>query len=417
MLRVAAQAPVFGALRFVWRLLLGLLLVGLADSVDAQIEPEQASVATLAPHQGQPWFWLWGNRAPSMVDGRAFLFDDNGKMLGQLDTGLWFSSLLPAAKRNELFAVETYFSRGTRGTRSDVITVYDPQTLTAKREISIPAKRMNALGNTGLAVLSDDERFLLVLNYTPAQSVSIVDLDSNRFVSEVETPGCASLYSGGPRDFYAICGDGGFLHVRLGEQGQVLEQQRSAPLFDPLQDLLTTAASRIGDTWYFVSRENNVYAIQMNAAGIHLTQQWSLLSAAERKDNWRISGVNHTAAHVASGRLLVLMHQGKPETFQEPGTEVWVYDVATQQRLERISLKEQSIAIGVSQDATPRLYSVDFVVPLPYLFTAWIYLTQGQDGIMKIVQQAVNIYDVHSGEHLHSVAGLPYGYLNRVLPW
>jgi len=397
--------------------LCSLLLALPVTVTHAEIQPEQAGVEVLASHEGQHWFWLWGNRAPSMIDGRAFLFDDNGKMLGQLDTGFWFNSLLPAPSRNELFAVETYFSRGTRGTRSDMVTVYDPLTLTPKREIAIPPKRINALGNTGLSVLSDDERFLLVLNFTPAQSMSIVDLDADRFVGEVETPGCASIYPAGARDFYSICGDGGFLHLRLGEQGEVLLKERSKPLFDPLQDLLTTAASRIGDTWYFVSRESQVYAIQMGSDQLSVTKQWSLVSDDERNDDWRISGIQHSAVHAESGRLFVLMHQGAPETFQEPGTEVWVFDVQRGEKVHSIELEELSIAIGVSPGAQPRLYSVDFILPMPLLAGAWIYLTEGNDGVLRRLQQQVNLYDVDSGEHLRSIDGLPYGYLNMVLPW
>lgn len=404
------------SLRSLRLLLLGLLFTPLSSTL-ADIPPEQARVEVLGEHSGQHWFWLWGNRAPSMIDGRALLFDDSGRMLGQLDTGFWFNSLLPAQTRHELFAVETYFSRGTRGERTDVVSVYDPLTLRPKREIAIPPKRINALGNTGLSVLSDDERFLLVLNYTPAQSISIVDLAADRFVGEVETPGCASIYPAGPRDFYSICGDGSFLHLRLDEQGAVRLSQRSQPLFDPLQDLLSTAASRIGDTWYFVSRDSRVYALQMSAEGIRLARQWSLLSDDERADDWRISGVQHTAVHAASGRLFVLMHQGGPETFQEPGTEVWAYDTASGTRLQRIELEEMGISIAVSAGEQPRLYSLDYVLPMPLPATAWIFLTEGKDGVLRRLQQQLNLYDADSGEHLRRVDGLPYGYLNMVLPW
>ena len=401
------------------RLATYLLLGSLAQLplVQAEIQPEQSGVESLGKHDGQHWFWLWGNRAPSMIDGRALLFDDSGNMLGQLDTGFWFNSLLPAPARNELFSVETYFSRGTRGERSDLVTVYDPLTLSPKREIAIPAKRINALGNTGVSVLSDDERFLLVLNYTPAQSISIVDLDTDRFVGEVETPGCASIYPAGKRDFYSICGDGSFLHLRLDDQGQVLLKERSQPLFDPLQDLLSTAASRIGDTWYFVSRENYVYAVQMSADQLQLSNKWSLLSADEREDDWRISGVQHTAVHIDSGRLFVLMHQGAAQTFQEPGTHVWVYDVQAAQKVQALKLEELGLSIGVSQGAQPRLYSLDFVLPMPYLAQVWVYLSEGNDGVLRRLQQELNSYDAVTGKHLRTVNGLPYGYLNMVLPW
>ena len=304
-----------------------------------------------------------------------------------------------------------------RGTRSDVVTVYDSKTLGPKREIEIAPKRMTALTSTGLSVLSDDERFLLVLNFTPAQSISIVDLQTNRFVGEVATPGCASIYPAGPRDFYSICGNGGFFHLRLDDNGQVLAQERTAPAFDPLQDLLLTTGSRMGDTWYFVSQKNYAYGIRMNADGIAANQRWSLVSEAERKDGWGVAGNHGTAVHERSGRLFVLMHKDKPENYQKPGTEVWVYDTRTQQRLARIELKEQSTAIGVSQGEQPRLYSLDWLVPMPMLFTTWIYLTEGDAGLTPLLRQGVNLYDADSGKHLRSVGDIPPGFLNVVAPW
>ena len=383
----------------------------------AAIKPEKAHAEVLADHHDKRWFWVWGNRAPSQIDGRAFLFNSEGKQLGQLNTGFWPNSLLPSEKRNELFSVETYFERGMRGARTDVVTVYDPTTLAAKREIKIPPKRMDALSNTGLAVLSDDERFLLVLNYTPAQSVSIVDLESSQFVTEVETPGCAAIYPAGARDFYSICGDGGFLHLRLDDSGKPVLRERIAPVFDAARDFLTTSASRSGDTWYFISSDNNAYALQMTPQDLKVTGKWSLVRDKERDKNWRISGVQHTAVHRASGRLYVLMHQGAPETREEPGTEAWVFDVKTHERVDRIELKELSLGIAVTQDSKPLLYSVDFFVPMPYPAMLWVFLTQGLDGIMKVMQNCITIYDVQSGKLLHKIDGIPTGYLNMALPW
>ncbi|PBZ54980.1 amine dehydrogenase [Pseudomonas aeruginosa] len=402
------------SLRF---LFCGLSFSVLAYPAMAEFVPETAHVEVLGDHRDQNWFWIWGSNAPNMVDGRAYLFDDNGRNLGLLSTGMWTNGLVLSHKRDEIYATEIYFSRGVRGTRSDVVTVYDAKTLSPKREIEIPAKRMSALISTGLSVLSDDERFLLVLNFTPAQSISIVDLEKHRFVSEVAIPGCASIYPAGPRDFYAICGNGGFFHLRLDDQGQVVSQERTAPVFDPLQDLLLTTGSRIGDTWYFVSQKNNAYGIKMDAQGVEASQRWSLVSDDERADGWSIAGNHGTALHQNSGRLYVLMHQDKPENYQKPGTEVWVYDIRTQKRLARIELNELSTAIGVSQGEQPRLYSLDWVVPMPSLFTLWIYLTEGEAGLTPLLRQGINIYDANSGEHQRSIGDIPLGFLNVVAPW
>ncbi|MCU9947814.1 amine dehydrogenase large subunit [Pseudomonas sp. PDM13] len=398
-------------------LLCGLSLGAVAQPTLAAFVPEQAGVEVLGDHRGQNWFWIWGSNAPNMVDGRAYLFDDSGRSRGLLSTGMWSNGLVMSHRRDELYASEIYFSRGVRGTRSDVVTVYDARTLSPKYEIEIPPKRMTALISTGLSVLSDDERFLLVLNFTPAQSVSIVDLEQRRFVGEVAIPGCASLYPAGPRDFYAICGNGGFFHLRLDDQGQVAAQERTQPLFDPLQDLLLTTGSRMGDTWYFVSQQNNAYGLRMGAEGIEAAAHWSLVSDAERADGWGIAGNHGTALHVNSGRLFVLMHQDKPENYQKPGTEVWVFDVRSQKRLARIELDEQSTAIGVSQGEQPRLYSLDWVVPMPSAFTLWVYLTEGEAGLMPLLRQGINLYDADSGEHLRSIGDIPLGFMNVVAPW
>ncbi len=400
------------------RLLFGLLMVVLLSSAArAQIPAEKAGLATLGDHAGKGWFWVGGNRAPSQIDGRYFLFDDKGTMLGQLNNGYWPNALLTSTSGSDIYAAETYFARGLRGERTDVVTVYDGKTLLAKREVRLPPKRVTALASMGLETLSDDGRFMLVSNYTPAQSVSVVDLSKHRFVTEIETPGCASIYPAGNRDFHLICGDGGLLHLRLGDNGEPTLKERIAPLFDPINDFLITAASRQGNTWYFVSRQQNVYALELTSGGAKVIAKWSLLTDGERQSNWRYSGMQTTAIHRASNSLYVLMHKGEEKTSQEPGTEVWVYDLKTQKKTSTIDLVEQTLSIAVSQVGTPRLYTIDFIVPMPYLAMIWVYLTEGKDGIYRVLQQAVSIYDTQSGKRLHHVRGLPTGYLSTIVPW
>jgi methylamine dehydrogenase heavy chain len=394
-----------------------VLVVSTAIGARADIPVETPHTEILADHAGKGWFWVWGIGAPTILDGRDYLFDASGKQLGLLSTGAYAGALLHSVKRDELLSVETYFSRGSRGERIDVITVYDPKTLLVKREIRIPPKRAVALGYVGLAVMSDDERFLLVQNFTPAQTISIVDLEASKFVAEVETPGCASIYAAGERDFYSTCGDGGFFHLRLDNDGHAILRERIAPVFDPINDFLTTEASRLGNSWYFVSQQNNVYELEMSPSGVKLAGKWSLVTDGERKKNWRISGDENTAIHRRSGRLFVLMHQGGPETRPDPATEIWVYDLKTHLRVSSIDLKELTVSMAVTQDAEPRVYTVDLIVPMPYLAKLWVYLTEGQDGIVKVMRNGVGIYDGNSGKQLREIDGMAGGLLTAVLPW
>lgn len=379
--------------------------------------PEVATTEVLPSHEDKQWFWVSGIRAPNMVDGRAFLFNREGKHLGQLNTGFWFNSLATPKTREEIITVETYFSRGTRGERTDLVTLYDAKTLSPKSEIPIPAKRMNSVKNTGLVTLTEDEKILLIVNYTPAQSVSVVNLATNRFVEEIETPGCSVLYPAGNRDFYSICGNGGFMHIQLDADGHLIALNRTEKLFDPVNDFLTIAASRAGNTWYFVSKQNNVYGIYMNRSEIELKSKWSLLTDDERDDDWLISGMHHTAIHELSQQLYVIMHKGKPETFEEPGTDVWVYDLKTQKKVREISMKDMTMSIAVDQSAEPRLLTLDVFIPMNIVFTAWTFLTEGKWELIKILQQRVNIYDASTGEHLHVTDSLPSGIVFNIQSW
>lgn len=390
---------------------------GLAASVDEFI-PEKPTTATLPEKTDQNWVWVGGSRAPSMVDGRAFLYDASGKQLGQLSTGFWFGNLLTADKRKEIITVETYFSRGTRGERTDIVSRYHPETLSPISEVVIPPKRINSVKNSGVMRLTEDERFLLAVNYTPAQSVSIIDLKDGRFVEEVETPGCSVLYTAGNRDFYAICGNGGFMQIKLGEDGHVIERRRTEKFFDPVADFLTIAASRVDDTWYFVSRQNNVYGIRMDGDTIELKTKWALGSQKERSKGWGIAGMNHTAAHEASGELYVLVRKGVPEEFEGAGSHVWVYDVVSGKRVRTIKMEEMTSSIAVNQGEQSNLYSLDFHIPVNSLFVMWIYLTKGETGITDIIRQRVNVYDARSGQHRHAMPLIPHGgFVTFVQAW
>ncbi|MEM1436739.1 MAG: amine dehydrogenase large subunit [Pseudomonadota bacterium] len=392
-----------------------LLLV--AEYSVAEFTPEFATTEVLPEHDGQQWFWVYGFRAPNQGDSRAFLIDEKGHQLGQLNMGFWAQTVINAPKRGAVITLETYFSRGTRGERTDVVVLYDERTLAPAREVIIPPKRLNAVKTRHLAVLSEDERFLLVVNYTPAQSVTIVDLDVGAVVEEVETPGCSVLYTAGPRDFYSICGNGSFLQLKLDDTGHVVARRRSEPLFEAVGDFLTISASRIGDTWYFVSRNNNVYGITMAGDDISLKGKWPLVTAAERAAGWMIAGMEHTTAHQASGRLYVLVQQGEPESFEGPGSAVWVFDTAAMEKSQEIAMDEMTMSIAVSQGDQPRLYTLDLHIPLNSLATFWMALTDGEESIVPLLSQRANIYDAVSGAHLRSSDLLPPGGVLGIKAW
>ena len=144
-----------------------------------------------------------------MADGKSFLVDgDSGRMLGMLSTGFGHGGVVLPGNGAVILSPEVYFTRHTRGKRTDVVTIYDGRKLSPVTEIAIPPKRVSAMPMLAQARLTDDDRFLLIYNYPPAQSVTVVDVPARKFVGEVDTAGCALIYPTGPRAFFSLCGDG-----------------------------------------------------------------------------------------------------------------------------------------------------------------------------------------------------------------
>jgi methylamine dehydrogenase heavy chain len=355
-------------------------LAGAQVLAAAALPADPISVVQKLPAPSPHWMWVNDFVFPHMTDGQAILVDgDSGKYLGLLSTGFGFTRINIPRDGSVIYSPETYFSRGTRGDRSDVVTLYDPRTLSVSGEISIPAKRSSNMPMMSNSELTDDDRFLLIYNFNPAQSVSVVDTKARRFVGEIETAGCALVFPTGPRSFFSMCADGTLLDVRLNEEGKQASQKRTARMFDVANDLVTEKAVRIGSTWYFVSFSGTVHPVTASDAGISAARTWSLVSAEERQQQWRPGGLQLLAAHASLRRLYVIMHQGPVETHKDPGKDVWVYDLAKNTRVQKIPLKNLTGSIQVTRDAKPLLFSI------------------------FIDSQTTDVYDAVSGNYLRSI--------------
>ncbi len=350
----------------------GLLAAALtAGPAAAQLKPEPLTTATL-PAASPHWVWVNDIVFHHMADGKAFLIDgDAGKMLGMLSTGFGFTGLKLLPDGSAIVSPETYFSRGTRGTRTDVVTLYDAKTLNQLGEIGIPAKRAGHLPMTSASGITDDGRFLLVYNFTPAQTVSVVDLKSRKFVAEVDIPGCAEVYPTGPRSFFSLCGDGTAFQVTLDDTGKPAARSRSAKFFDALKDPVTEKAIRDGNTWLFATFAGDVVPVEATASGLKALTRWPLTTAAERQQNWKPGGMQHLAIHAKGRRLYSLMHQGGPDTHKDPGVEIWVHDLAAGgKKIQRIPLEKPLTSIAVTSDAKPLLFGIHIGMPELRVFDA-----------------------------------------------
>ena len=314
-----------------------LLCLAASGVAGAGPQPETVGkVVALPARPGPHWFWL-----SDILLHRTALFDaDAGELLATLSSGTggvgFVIAPLFAPDHREVYLAETYYSRGVRGERTDVVTVYDAATLQPLDEIGIPPRRAEYFPGNAANALSDDGRFAAVFNLTPVTSLSIVDVKSRRFTTEVSTPGCSLVYAAGPRRFLMLCANGAALTVALDDTGHETRVERSEPFFDPQKDPVTEKAVRRGSEWLFVSFEGVVHPVDVAGDTPRFGETWSLVGDADRRAAWRVGGGQHLAVHAASGRLYALMHQGGPDTHKEAGTEVWVYDLATRRRVQRI---------------------------------------------------------------------------------
>lgn len=334
------------------------LLLPFGTFAEVPAEPLPPTI-TLPAEPNPHWVWVNDIVFHHMADGKAYLVDgDTGRFLGMLSTGFGFVGVVLPSDYSEIYAPETYFSRGTRGERTDIITFYDPKTLSPTGEVVIPPKRFAAMPTNNYTALTDDDRFLIVYNFTPAQSVSIIDVKERRLVAETETAGCALVLPTGDRSFMMVCGNGGLLSLTLNDKGVVIDRKRIKPFFNPQSDPVTEKAVRLGDTWAFVSFNGDVYPVDVASGTPMPAEHWSMLSDAEREEGWKPGGIQHLAVHKASGSLYSLMHKGEKDTHKEPGMDVWVYDLNKHQRTRKIKLKNLSTSIQVSKDSEPLLFSI-----------------------------------------------------------
>ncbi len=354
-----------------------MLLGGGMASGEVPVDP--MSPTRILPDPSPHWVWLSDIVFPFMVDGRAWLVDaDSGEFLGMLNTGFGYGSLVVPPSYKQLYSPETYFSRGTRGTRTDVVTFYDPRTLFPTGEVEIPPKRISGLATLTHTGLTDDERFLIIYNFTPAQSVTVVDVEQRRLVGEFDAAGCALVLPSGARRFQMICADGSLLTLTLSDTGEVVGRTRGEPFFDPDTDPVTEKAVRWGDTWVFASFEGYAHLVDVSGSTPKPTGRWSLFSAGERAENWRIGGFQHLALHEKTGRLYSLVHQGGKDSHKDPGTRVLVYDLAGKKKIASIDLTGPALLIQVTQDDEPLL--------------------------LANLESALEVHDARSGAHLRSIA-------------
>jgi methylamine dehydrogenase heavy chain len=320
---------------------------------------------------------LYGNFVVSqvyVVDG------DSRKIVGMLTAGM-ISTAAISPDHSRIFVGDTFFSRGTRGSRTDVITVYDAKSLDPVSEIAIAPKRQLASPDNLQLGATSDGRLLLVANMTPATSVTVIDLAAAKVLGEIAIAGCAEFQLTGKRQFASLCGDGSILMVNFDDNGKAVSEKRSSVFFNAEKDPIFASPAIINSENYYVTYHGVVHPVDMSSDPPSPGPTWSLTTDQERAAGWRPGGSQPIWGHSANGLMYALMHQGGEWTHKQSGPEIWVFNAKEGKRIERLSLPEPASAIFVSPDTNPLIFAGTSTDILQWGAPPWtLEILSGQNG-------------------------------------
>ena len=327
-----------------------LLALFLVTSVAiAEVKPETIGISKMKAPEAT-WFFVKSTFGP------AYIFDSaTGDMHGLISLSTFSPAVEPNLSRGEIYSAGSYYSRGNRGDRTDVVDIFDVESLAPIDEIKIPTKVAAALPFRHYIGLMDDKKHLAVFNMTPASSVSIVDIDKRKFVVEISTPGCALIMPSENRSFLQICGDGTLQQIRLDKKGNEQDRIRSEVFFNVDEDPVFDKPVPTPDGWLLLSYKGNIREASVAGKKVTVTDPWSILSEEDKSGNWQTGGGQLMAYHAGLNLIFAVMHQGEPDTHEDPGNEVWIFDRATQRRIARLKLTTSGSNLLVSQTEEPLL--------------------------------------------------------------
>lgn len=326
---------------------------------EARLEVVEEWGTNVLPEASPRWVYVLDVAFDNLIASRINIYDsDSGRFLGVIHSG-FVPNLLLSPDKSELYVDETYYSRGTQGERTDVLSIYDARTLKRTGEVILPEGRALLVSKLPAAALSPDGRFLLSYNMAPATSVSLVDIKARRYLGEIESPGCALVYPTGERTFSMLCPDGSFVDVAYDENGGA-EIFQNEPFFDSETDPVFShgAIDVAAGKGFFVSYEGMLYEIGIADGRTRVADRWSILSEADVAEGWRPGGWQLLDYQPALGRVFVLMHRGPKWSHKWPGEEIWVLDPATNTRVARFPLEEPAISLMLTREADPVLLTL-----------------------------------------------------------
>jgi methylamine dehydrogenase heavy chain len=320
----------------------------------AALPPEEITTAVMPP--ASPARLYLPDISTHLVDTRVIVIDgETMRYLATIPSGL-VGLFTANPQKKEVYVATTYYSRGTRGERTDVLEIFDDQTLERKGEMILPPERAQALNYEPYFRPASDGNYVFLQNLSPASSVVVIDPAKRQILATAETSGCAGIYPSPttPLRFSTLCGDGTVVTITLDEAGRVLTRNRSKKFFAADKDPLFISNARNMSTSLFVSFQGILHEIDFSGPTATQRKPWSLVPTEDA--GWRPGGYQLIAVNRAANQLYVGMHaNGREGSHKQPADEIWQIDLGSKQRVARIP-GNKAVALGVTPTANPMLF-------------------------------------------------------------
>lgn len=381
----SSSRPIPGYLTFLGTVAMASgLALGAAAAQDAQTDGQRAAAEAarlLAEGQADEPVVL---NAPKPDARRVYVQDpahfaaitqqfaidgETGRVVGITDGG-FLPQPLVADDGSFIAQASTVFSRIARGTRTDYVEVFDPETFEPTADIELPKDARFLIGTyQWMNALTPDKKKLLFYQFSPAPAVGIVDLEGKKFDRMVDVPDCYHIFPASPTVFYMNCRDGSLARVDIAETEPKIT---NTEVFHAEDELLINhpAYSMRAGRLVWPTYTGKIFQIDLTEEKATFREPIEALTEAERADNWRPGGWQQTAYHRASDRIFLLVDQRDQWRHKTASRFVVVLDAATGERISKIELGHETDSINVSQDAEPLLYALSAGTQTLHIFDA-----------------------------------------------
>jgi len=350
-----------------------------ADFPDALPTEAVPSVESLPATYPDTWIFAHDLNFNSLLDGKILIVDvaaESRNFKGMIGAGM-MGQFQPSRLHSELYTGQTFLSRRTYGERTDALIIFDKSTLLPIDEIVLPAKRQQVVTQPNSFQLTDGERIGLVMNFTPASSVTVVDIPARMVLGEIPLPGCNFIFPTGERGFSTICADGSMVTHLLNIDGTVQSSERTEPFIDIDADPLFVKNAELKGVTYFPSYQGRIQPVDFSGDTPDVLDDWQFVPDELQDDDWRPSGWQVIAA--SDSELFVVMQEnGEEGSHKSGGSEVWVLDPNAKRLKRRIELQDGGLSITVTRSDP-----------------AYLVVTNEN--------MSLDVFDPLSGEHLRNI--------------